>query len=58
MLSVWMFSVRRAFGRDVDLGDPVVIAAMNRNAAAFVVAESFGKVGQSVLGAPASCRHA
>jgi type III restriction enzyme len=38
------FFARKAFGRDVDLGDPIVIAAMNRNAAAFVVAESFGKV--------------
>jgi len=37
------FFAGKAFGAPVDLSDPVVIAAMNRNAARYVVTEEFGK---------------
>lgn len=38
------FFAYKAFGQEVDLADPVVIAAMNRNGAHFVVIKAFGNV--------------
>jgi len=38
------FFAYKAFGKAVDLADPDTIRAMNRNAAAFVTVEAFGKV--------------
>lgn len=43
------FFEHKAFGQTVDLDDPTIISAMNRNVAAFVVRESFKKALGSVL---------